>query len=330
MKLHQFLFFTASIFVSIGLFACDNSSDKTTYSSDTLGNNKKIRIDASKLSMDKTLDIVTWNLEWFGAPHKSKDASSFDQQLKAVTKRIKNIDADIYAFQELVVDNVNGNHLKVLVNELNVEGDTWEGIYSDKYSHFFKSPSTNYPAQRLCYVYKKNIVTKISSHSMFEDVYTGRDTYSIKDYTGNTKSLWASGRLPFIMDVVVNIANEKINLKLVNIHGKCCGGSSARRKADADYLKLQLDANYDNDNVIILGDYNDYIDDSIDGGDSPYKSFYLKNNEKFKHVLGKGIDHISISNELYDEFETLINNTTQYYDAISDHDPHMVRFLIRN
>jgi len=330
MKLFRFLFFTAATFVVMGLGACDSTSDNTTDLPDKSGPNEEIIKDASKLSMDKTLDVVTWNLEWFGAPQNSKHASSFDQQLRAVSKRIKEIDADIYAFQELVVDDLNGNHLKDLVDELNAEGDIWEGVYGDKYSFFFYAPSTEYPAQRLSYVYKKSTVNQISSHSMFEDAYTGRDTYYIDDYTGYSKTFWASGRLPFMMNAEVTIAGEKIDLKLVNIHGKCCGGSSSRRKADADYLKLQLDTNYDSDNVIVLGDYNDYISSSMDGGASPYKSFYSNNNEKFKHVFGQGIDHISISNELYDEFDILINNTTKYYDNISDHNPHMVRFLIKD
>ncbi|MFT5749277.1 MAG: endonuclease/exonuclease/phosphatase family metal-dependent hydrolase [Ancylomarina sp.] len=333
MKLDRFLFLTLFLLVAVGFCSCDstsNNNNKAVDSSDNSDEKEVVITDASKLSMDKTLDVVTWNLEWFGAPRKSKNASSFDQQLSAVSKRIKDIDADIYAFQELVVDDVNGDYLKKLVDELNTAEDIWEGVYGDKYSYFFKSQSTNYPAQRLCYVYKKSTVNQISSQSMFEDVYSGSDTNSIDAYTGSAKSFWSSGRLPFMMNVEVNIGGEEIDLELVNIHGKCCNGSSSRRKADADFLKRELDAKYDKDNIIVLGDYNDYFDRSMDGGDSPYKSFYSNNNEKFKHVFGQGIDHISISNELYDEFEILTNNTTKYDDSISDHNPQMVRFLIKN
>jgi len=330
MKLDRFLFFSIFLLVAVGFWSCDSINNNVIDSPDDSGANEEVITDASKLSMDKTLDVVTWNLEWFGAPRKSKDASSFDQQLRAVSKRIKDIDADIYAFQELVVDDLNGDYLKKLMDELNTDEDIWEGVYGDKYSFFFKSQSTDYPAQRLCYVYKTSTVNQISSQSMFEDVYNGSNTNYIDGYTGYSKTFWASGRLPFMMNVEVTIGGEKIDLKLVNIHGKCCGGSSSRRKADADFLKRELDAKYDKDNMIVLGDYNDYIDGSMDGGDSPYKSFYSNNNEKFKHVFGQGIDHISISNELYDEFEILTNNTTMYYDNISDHNPQMVRFLIRN
>lgn len=330
MKLDRFLFFTIILFVAAGFWSCDSTNNNVTDPSDNSDDNEEVITDASKLSMDETLDVVTWNLEWFGAPSKSKDASSFDQQLSAVSKRINDIDADIYAFQELVVDDVNGDYLKKLIDELNSTEDIWEGVYGDKYSFFFKPQSTDYPAQRLCYVYKTSTVNQISSQSMFEDVYFGSNTNSIDGYTGYSNSFWASGRLPFMMNVEVNVGGEKIDLKLVNIHGKCCNGSSSRRKADADYLKRELDANYDKDNIIVLGDYNDYFDRSMDGGDSPYKSFYSNNNEQFKHVFGEGIDHISISNELYDEFEILTNNTAKYNDDISDHNPHMVRFLIKN
>ena len=38
--------------------------------------------DANQLEKSKTLDVVTWNLEWFGVPGKSKNATSFNQQLR--------------------------------------------------------------------------------------------------------------------------------------------------------------------------------------------------------------------------------------------------------
>ncbi len=45
--------------------------------------------DANLLAHDKTLDIVSWNVEWFGAPGKSKHASTFDQQLTEVSAKIQ-------------------------------------------------------------------------------------------------------------------------------------------------------------------------------------------------------------------------------------------------
>ncbi len=325
MKYHHLLILI--VFTSFCFTSCQSSSDVEL---DDQIDNKLIVKDASKLSKDKTLDIVSWNLEWFGAPQKSRHASTFEKQLKAVSEKIIELDADIYAFQELIVDQANGNNLQVLLDKLNANGNLWEGVYGEKYSFFFQSPSANYPSQRLCFVYKKNTVTKLSSESLFSDVYTGRNTYRIDDYVGNAKTFWSSGRLPFMLEVRVNIAGASIDLNLVNIHGKCCSGSSSRRRADAEYLKLQLDAKYDNNNVIVLGDYNDYIERSMDGGDSPYKSFYLNDNEKFKHVCGERIDHISISNELYDEFDSLTQNIGIFDVSISDHDPHMARFIIRN
>ncbi|WP_193323842.1 endonuclease, partial [Marinifilum sp. N1E240] len=288
--------------------------------------------DATTLGKDKTLDIVSWNIEWFGAPNKSKSASSFSEQLDAVSADIIAFDADVYALQELVSDDLNGDYLQPLVDKLNelAGSDSYAGIMGPRYSHDDSDPSTEYPAQRVCYVYNKTSVSKLNDFSMFSDEYQGGSTSSIDGYTGDASKFWASGRLPYFFEAEVNINGASERIAFVNIHAKCCYDSHSRKLADAKYLLNALNTDYPNDNLVILGDYNDYLEGSMSSGKaSPYASWF-ETGDYFDHVLTSttNIDHISISNELYDEYQILTNNTSQTNTSISDHHPIMLRLKL--
>ena len=299
----------------------------------TVSNKSSEIADASTLGKDKTLDIVSWNVEWFGAPGKSKSASGFSQQLDAVSAKIISFDADVYALQELVSDELNGDYLQPLVDKLNelAGSDVYAGIIGERYSHDDSAPSTEFPAQRVCYIYNKNTVSKLNDFSMFSDLYQGGSTSSIDGYTGDASKFWASGRLPYFFeaDVTINGATERI--AFVNIHAKCCSNSHSRKLADAKFLINALNTDYSDDNLVVLGDYNDYLEGSMTSGNaSPYASWFTT-DEHFDHVLTStsNIDHITISNELYDEYQILTNNTSQENVSISDHDPIMLRLKLR-
>ncbi|WP_321317617.1 endonuclease [Labilibaculum sp.] len=290
--------------------------------------------DASTLGRDKTLDIVSWNVEWFGSPAMSKHASSFDEQLTAVSEKIIELDADIYAIQELVSDNVNGDFLQALVDKLNVLAgeDLYAASMGARYSHDDSAPSTDYPAQRICYIYNQTTVSNLGDFSMFSDLYPDTSTASIDGYTGDASSFWASGRLPYLFEAEVFIDGQKENIKLVNIHAKCCQDSHSRKLADAKFLMNELNANYSNDNLVILGDYNDYLEGSMtSGAASPYASWF-ETKDYFDHVItsSTNIDHITISNELYDEYQVLTNNTSEENVSISDHHPILLRLKLRS
>jgi len=287
-------------------------------------------VDANSLTHSETFDVVSWNLEWFGAPQQSGHATSFDQQLTAVSAKIIELDADIYALQELVTDALNGDFLTPLITKLNqlVGSELYVGILAPRYSYDFQAPTAEYPAQRLCFIYNKNTVSPLTSYSMFSNLYPNNSVSNIEGYTGSASSFWSSGRMPFLMSANVTIGGVSQTIKMVNIHAKCCSDSYSRKLADALFLIKELNTNYTADNLIVLGDYNDYLTGSMSGGESPYASWFTT-NEYVNHVLTSSskIDHITISNELYDEHGALFNNTSESSVSISDHKPIMLRLL---
>jgi endonuclease I/endonuclease/exonuclease/phosphatase family metal-dependent hydrolase len=286
--------------------------------------------DANDLTKEETLDIVSWNVEWFGEPDKSNNATSFSEQLTEVSTKMISLDADIYALQE-VIQTPSDNYLSLLIDELNTlaGSEVYDGFYGDKYSYYWTEYDPSFPPQKLAFVYKKATVTIVESRSLLDEIHDGTSDVADFDYAADNddSKLWSSGRLPFEVIAEVNIGGVKRMINLVNVHGKCCPDSKSRKEADSQVLLDSLNAYAANRNVIILGDFNDYMNGSMSGGTSPYANFLA---DDYTQVVGKDneIDHILVSSEMLDEFNTLSNNVIYETTTVSDHDPIMGRFLI--
>lgn len=298
----------------------------------------------SDISQDSTLEIVTWNMEFFGSTLTNYGPSDVALQLENAITIIQALDADIIAVQEVSDTNL----LDALVDSLG----NYARVCSDVYSYSFEPADPNFPAQKLCFIYNTNTVTITDEQVLFEQFYNDARTgvtNDMSDYpTGSASSFWASGRLPYMVTAEVSIQGITTTVKLVNIHAKSGGGSSdvARKLYDAQALKDTLDTYYASDRVVVLGDYNDDVDVSIGGGATPYEEFVLDtaayspvtevlSNAGFRSYVFSDnmIDHITITDELFDPYIensvytfipfNLVNN---YANTTSDHLPVVSRF----
>ena len=133
---------------------------------------------------------------------------------------------------------------------------------------------------------------------------------------------------------------------IINLHLKCCGGSTneARRREAAELLKVYIDANLASVPVLVVGDYNDEIQEA--GSANVFKSFLDDaSNYRFADMaIATGedsdwsfpswpshLDHILMTNELFDRWESTstlkIDNCRDSYEAaVSDHRPVMARY----
>ncbi|HET7897505.1 MAG TPA: T9SS type A sorting domain-containing protein, partial [Flavisolibacter sp.] len=174
----------------------------------------------------------------------------------------------------------------------------------------------------------------------------------LTDYHGGTpSSFWASGRLPYMATFFASINGITKKIRVVVIHAKSGSTQSdyQRRLYDAQVLKDSLDFYYAIDEVIVVGDYNDRMVQSIYTGSntSPYLPFV--NDEANYTVLTKPldeagrtsfpssnglIDHLVVSNEMAADY---IGNSTDIEDprayistytsvTASDHLPVYARF----
>ena len=137
-----------------------------------------------------------------------------------------------------------------------------------------------------------------------------------------------------------------LSVTIINLHLKCCGSNNdeLRRRDASEKLKTYIDNNQANDRVIVLGDYNDEIQDLP--AVNVFQNFI--NDEQnylftdMETALGSSadfsypswpshLDHILITNELFDDWE--YTRTIKFDDCyssyevnISDHRPVLARF----
>lgn len=267
---------------------------------------------------DSTLEIITWNIEWF-----PKNGST---TVDSVRQIIEALDADIIACQEI--------------------GDTivWKQMVASMpdYETFFQ---TNYYAG-LAYLYKPSAVQIL-------DYY---EIYYTSPYWNNFP------RAPKVLEVRV----QNHDFIIINNHLKCCGDGTLsygvsndeenRRYEAMNLLKTYIDTNFPTKNVLVVGDLNDELTDdeshnvfqTVMGDIFNYKFIDLAIAEGFPFAWSypswpSHLDHIMITNELFDEFESssavvetiriedFLQGGFSYYDSnISDHRPVAFKFDVNS
>ena len=141
---------------------------------------------------------------------------------------------------------------------------------------------------------------------------------------------------------------DGIEVNLINIHLKCCGGMEniARRDSASRLIKDYIDENLNAEPVILLGDYNDLIYGHPDN-ENPFSNF-IEDEENYvftdmEIAMGNRqywsypgwpshIDHILISDELFDLWAGTTTVTydicdDRYFKYISDHRPLIIKLV---
>jgi exonuclease III len=291
------------LFLSFLLFS-NCSYNPNFLNKKTQGNYPKISID---FATKESFDIMTWNLENF-----PKNEFTVDY----VAKIIDSLDIDVIALQEI---KFNHSFKELLLRLPNYNGSRV------KFSKHKK---------RLAFIYKKDIEVK----NIYQICKLNHFPFEIP-----------FSRAPFVFELEWN----SVPFIIINNHFSNGNKNYKRREYASKLLKSYVDKNFKSDKVIILGDFNDKLTDSSNVNifqnflddkenyliadrnlanlDSIIYSFprLHLNPEKSSHI-----DHIIISNELFEEFKSpnskievitlenqLKNNWQEYYNYISDHRP---------
>lgn len=263
---------------------------------------------------DTTFEIMTWNIENF----PKNDQSTIDY----VTEIIRALDIDLIALQEIS----DTNSFKQILNEL------------DGYEVYFKSDWY----AGLTYLYKSEIIE-------INEIY---EIYKTSPY-------WSAfPRSPQVIDF--NFMNK--NYQAINNHFKCCGDGildlnnpndeETRRYYASNLLKDYIDAFLPEKNVFVVGDLND---DIAEEQENNVFQTIINDSENYVFTdaeIANGIssdwsyptypshlDHILITNELFDEFEDehsiietiriddyITGEWWTYEQNISDHRPTALKF----
>lgn len=314
-------------------------------------NKPVVSVTGSSYPKAETLDIATYNLSFFGSnSNNNATPAEVTTQVNNITTVLQRLDVDVIGFQEMSNDAA----LSTLMGNL----PGYASVTSPLWSYSFNPPDPTFPPQKIGFIYNTNTMTLSTTEPprvMFEQIYndarTGVPGHPITGYpTGTASSFWGSGRLPFIATFNTNINGANRKIRLVVLHAKS-GSAIAdynRRVYDIRVLKDSLDAQYPNDDVMILGDFNDRLNGSIAAGQPSSYTPFLADPAQYSPLTlaldqagrtsfpssGGMIDHMIVSNDLMPRYIATsadIEDPRSYvapYNATtaSDHLPVFARF----
>jgi endonuclease/exonuclease/phosphatase family metal-dependent hydrolase len=323
-----------------------SQADRNYFDSITIatgGLDTGIVLKGSSLDPVKTLEVVNWNLEWFGSTEFGPTNDNLQEQ--NVRTIMQSIGADLFALEEVVDET----RLQNIVNSM----PGYAYVINHYGSHTNPNESNPEPlssAQRLAFVYKTSVFSNIDTAALLS---VGINTPA--DIGTTSYNNWASGRFPFLMSADVTLDGVTKNIKFIVVHAKANTAptipSYNRRKAGADELHDLINTTYGSDNVVLLGDFNDDLDQTITDGINPPTTSYVAfttdaSNFSFPTLplsqAGKRstvthdnvIDHVVLSNELGSNFinasATILTDAAalipSYGTTTTDHYPVFTRY----
>jgi trimeric autotransporter adhesin len=296
-------------------------------------------VSGSSLPPSLSLDVVSWNLAWFGAT--GNGPTDEDRQQFYASVVMDSLDADIYILQEIVDTSRLGALTRSLKN----------GPYAYVVAPYASGTTTNTngtwrSAQKLAYIYRTQLFS-ISTARGYTNTSTHPDNYFN----------WASGRFPFLLDALVTVDGITKRIAFLNLHAKAESGLVSdyeRRKGAALLLYDSVKVTFPTQHVLIAGDYNDDLDQTISsavpGSPTPYLSFmndalnfspvsYWNTLRGDNSYIGfpNVIDHSIVSNEMqqdYVPFSCILRKDALkwvpfYRSDLTDHYPLQSRYFFR-
>ena len=234
------------LLIIILILACSSGSSSPTDPGDNSGGGENTNSyefpNAVDYGLSNQVEIVTWNIRQFPQDSSTKDY---------VKNLMQKWNADIYFFQEMRSES----DLISMVNTM------------PNYSYVFDEESGNLG---FALVYKNQYVTFNSKNELWANTPNYDDGDS--DYANNASYQFAS-RPPMENYVTWSDGTKTINLYLIGIHYKCCGDDSYNANDTGDETTRRHHAsllltdyilnNRANENVIVLGDFNNVGSQSI-------------------------------------------------------------------
>ena len=288
-----------------------------------------------------TLDVASWNLEFFGttSPTDRADTSPNDAtQFERVQAVVSQSGIDVWGFQEVS----DGDDFARLLDSLAAGG--YGGVLGPNVS----SPNEPFD-QKLAFVYDTRVVTVLGTQTLFEGAPGASTEFA--------------GRLPLEMRARVSLGGATREVRFVVFHAKAGANdpdSYDRRVAAAARLKAYTDGRIAaGEAVVVLGDFNDELTRATRGSTfaSPYAAFVadasytaatLATEEAGLPTFcgssdacssGNTIDHILLSaatltfvpatgNPQRQRYGELLAGITQYTATTSDHLPVLANVSI--
>lgn len=197
-----------------------------------------------------TLDVVSWNIEFFGSP--TSGPANDDLQETNVKNLLSWMDADLYGLVE-IVDTMR---LRRVVDFL---GNNEYGFVIAPYCSGNTTGTGNgwLTGQKLAFIYRKSVFSNITTRGLMRN----SPTASVN---------WAAGRFPYMFSATATINGTSRNMNFILLHGKAGDTQDDYNKRAGGCIELKdtLDTFFSTTNNYIIGDFNDALHLSIYTGAS--------------------------------------------------------------
>ncbi|MFZ9871136.1 MAG: endonuclease/exonuclease/phosphatase family protein [Candidatus Kapaibacteriota bacterium] len=280
-----------------------------------------LSVEEDTVSKRRTLDVTSWNLEWYGTADTARGPRDKDRQRRSIRQVMDSIQADIYALQEVLSQEA-----------LDALSDSVAGLYGNDLAAQVTSD------QKMAYIYNRETITPLT---------TGLAV------NGGAQA-WANGRYPFRMTFDATIDGTTKRMVFFTLHGKATSDSTMmedyeRRKADAETFHQYLADFYADTSMIIMGDLNDALGYSIVDSTlpSPFANF-INDTERWwsptlpmeerglKSYIGFAssfLDHALVTTDLQPFHHRTFLEAPQAYlssysSTVSDHLPVTSRYFV--
>lgn len=262
---------------------------------------------------EETLDIVTWNIEWF-----PKEGTT---TMDSVATIIQSLDAEVIALQE--IDNI------YLFNQMMDEVEGFSGLYIPEWN------------EGLMYIYNDSKVEIKDLYYIFENSWFEfpRAPLVLELKYNSVDYVLINNHLKCCGDGNLNLNNSD--------------DEETRRYDAMNKLYEYVEYNFPDENVILLGDLNDRLDDPEDDNvfqtfiddqeNYLFTDIYIAQGSTSNWSYPSWpshLDHIMISDELFDAFGQLNSIITtikvddymdsfwEYENKVSDHRPVGISLVV--
>jgi hypothetical protein len=238
-----------------------------------------VTLKGNSIDPASTLNVVDWNLNWFGTPDPTLGPTDKGLQEKNVGIILPGLHADLYALEEVVNEPALAAIVSTMPGYAYVIGQY--GSFSNPTIPGGPDPLNT--VQKLAFIYNTAKIQPIRTDSLLT-----LGVNNPADPATNYYNDWASGRFPYMLTADVTLSDNHggtitKQMRFIDIHAKANTSpvltAYDRRQDGAHALDSLIKASYATDNVIVLGDFNDDLNQTITAGITPpvtsYSSFTI-------------------------------------------------------
>lgn len=202
---------------------------------------------------DRYLDVIQWNIEWFGA---SKSSAKDARRIALVQEILQALNADLFVFQEIAGPSSDGRRQGVLDPIAKALTEAGAGDYAVDYTAAGGE-------QRVAMMWDRDW---LRSKSEVTDLFP-RGTHKTTDgkdaFAGRTPLHgYFTARLPIGSERSIarrgRVGSEKFDFQVLGVHLKAMAEGAAQRKESAKVLAewLKEEAPMTDSDALIMGDFN--------------------------------------------------------------------------